>query len=114
MHGRALILSLIILAFSGSAVAAAPGPSEVPAAGAGVNAPTGRPDVVVVLVDDLPEIDGRLWRLMPNIRRTFVEGGLTFSNARRVAALLPRPGRLSHRPAHLQPWRDPERRIAFR
>ncbi|MBA3435053.1 MAG: sulfatase-like hydrolase/transferase, partial [Chloroflexi bacterium] len=92
MHGRALILSLIILAFSGSAVAAAPGPTEVPTLEAGVNASAGRPDIVVVLVDDLPEIDGRLWRLMPNIRQTFVEGGLTFSNAH-VESPLCCPGR---------------------
>jgi arylsulfatase A-like enzyme len=95
MHSRALVLSLIILAFSGSAVAAAPGPAEVSAAGAGVNASAGRPDIVVVLVDDLPEIDGRLWQLMPNIRRTFVEGGLTFSNAH-VESPLCCPGRAGY------------------
>lgn len=81
MHARALFLSLIILALSGSAAAAEPGALGGERPSADVSAAAGRPDIVVVLLDDLPQIDGRLWQLMPNIRRTFVEGGLTFSNA---------------------------------
>ena len=40
-----------------------------------------RPDIVAFVLDDIPPLDGRLWERLPNIRRTFVEHGLHFSDA---------------------------------
>ena len=40
-----------------------------------------RPDIVVFVLDDIPPLDGRLWDRLPNIRRTFVERGIRFSDA---------------------------------
>jgi N-acetylglucosamine-6-sulfatase len=37
------------------------------------------PDIVVIMVDDLPQLDGRLWQPLPTIRQTFVERGITFT-----------------------------------
>ena len=39
-----------------------------------------RPDIVVLVLDDIPELDGRLWTRLPNIRRLFVEQGLEFTD----------------------------------
>jgi N-acetylglucosamine-6-sulfatase len=39
-----------------------------------------RPNVVVVIVDDHPALDGRLERFMPEVRSLFLEGGVTFSD----------------------------------
>lgn len=38
------------------------------------------PDVVVVMVDDVPALDDRLWQFLPNIRETFVEQGTQFTD----------------------------------
>jgi arylsulfatase A-like enzyme len=40
-----------------------------------------RPDIVVLMLDDIPELDGRLWTRLPIIRRLFVDGGVRFSDA---------------------------------
>jgi arylsulfatase A-like enzyme len=40
-----------------------------------------RPDVVVFVLDDIPPLDGRLWDRMPNIRKTFIDRGVRFSDA---------------------------------
>jgi hypothetical protein len=39
-----------------------------------------RPDIVVLVLDDIPELDGRLWSRLPNIRRLFVEQGLELTD----------------------------------
>ena len=40
-----------------------------------------QPDIVAIVLDDIPPLDGRLWRKLPNIRRTFVNQGMEFSQA---------------------------------
>ncbi len=39
------------------------------------------PDIVAIVLDDIPPLDGRLWKALPNIRRTFVQQGTQFTNA---------------------------------
>lgn len=39
-----------------------------------------RPNVVVILTDDVPAMDGRVWRYLPTIREVFLHHGLTFTN----------------------------------
>jgi arylsulfatase A-like enzyme len=40
-----------------------------------------RPDIVAIVLDDIPPLDGRLWDKLPNIRRTFIEQGVQFTDA---------------------------------
>ncbi len=42
--------------------------------------PDARPNVVMIMVDDLPPLDGRLYSVLPNIRQTFVDQGVDFTN----------------------------------
>jgi len=85
MQRVTIILSLAIIALLGAPAPASGEPAATAAS----------PDVVVILVDDLPEMDGRLWQLMPNIRQTFVEDGLTFTDAH-VESPLCCPGRAGY------------------
>jgi arylsulfatase A-like enzyme len=39
------------------------------------------PDIVTVVLDDIPPLDGRLWKRLPNIRQNFVRQGLRFTDA---------------------------------
>ena len=39
------------------------------------------PNIVTIVLDDIPPLDGRLWRKLPNIRRTFVREGTRFTDA---------------------------------
>lgn len=39
------------------------------------------PDIVAIVLDDIPPLDGRLWNKLPNIRRTFVQRGTEFTDA---------------------------------
>jgi N-acetylglucosamine-6-sulfatase len=41
---------------------------------------TGRPDIVVLMVDDVSPHDGRLWEYLPTIRKTFIRGGIEFTD----------------------------------
>jgi arylsulfatase A-like enzyme len=41
---------------------------------------TERPDLIVVMVDDLAAIDGRILERLPNIRALFLNAGLSFAN----------------------------------
>lgn len=43
-------------------------------------ATTDRTNIVVLMVDDIPEMDERLWQRLPTIRRLFLQGGLRFTN----------------------------------
>lgn len=81
----AIVLSLALINVSGWSVPEAEIQPDVP----------GSPNVLVVLVDDLAEIDDRLWQTMPNIRETFLEQGLTFSDAH-VETPLCCPGRAGY------------------
>jgi arylsulfatase A-like enzyme len=53
--------------------------TAAPAVGGG--RPAVKPDIVVVMVDDVGDIDHRLWNRLPAIRRIFVHGGLEFTEA---------------------------------
>ena len=39
------------------------------------------PDIVAIVLDDIPPLDGRLWKKLPNIRRNFVREGTQFTDA---------------------------------
>ncbi len=39
------------------------------------------PDIVAIVLDDIPPLDGRLWKALPNIRRTFLQQGTQFTDA---------------------------------
>lgn len=41
-----------------------------------------RPNVVVFMLDDLPPLDGRLYKVLPNIKSIFVNHGVQFSDFR--------------------------------
>ena len=69
MRSRAILLTLSLLA--GMATV---GPE--PVAGA---TPEERPDIIVILIDDMPGIDDRVLRRLPNIRTTFLEQGVRFT-----------------------------------
>jgi len=43
-------------------------------------APSGTPNVVVITLDDVPYLDGRLFRHLPNIRGAFLERGSTYTD----------------------------------
>lgn len=60
-----------------SVVAPTPGPQV------GEPPPTPRPDIIVVYIDDVPPLDGRLWtpERTPQIRRWIIDRGITFENA---------------------------------
>ena len=40
-----------------------------------------RPDIVVLVLDDIPPLDGRLWKKLPNLQRLFIRQGLRFTDA---------------------------------
>src|SRR5262249_45708300 len=44
------------------------------------SAANGQPNIVVLMVDDQPALDGRLLTAMPNAYATFVQHGVTFSD----------------------------------
>ncbi|MFN8623635.1 MAG: sulfatase-like hydrolase/transferase [Chloroflexota bacterium] len=59
-------------------------PDEAAAAAARARAatlPTGvaRPDIVVLLIDDLSAMDDRLWERLPTIKRLFLDSGVRFT-----------------------------------
>ena len=62
---------------SGASFPALPGDPPSPP-GADPRSP--RPNIVVIVLDDIPPLDGRLWQKLPNIRRNFVRQGLQFSD----------------------------------
>src|SRR4051794_15580025 len=38
------------------------------------------PNVVVIMADDQPVLDGRLLQVLPHVRQTFIDHGLTFTD----------------------------------
>ncbi len=91
----ALVGLVLLIVLAGTAVAnggaepstatpAVPTPSPAPsAASSPLPAGVERPDIIVIYVDDVPPLDGRLWTVArtPNIRRWIMDRGLSFSNA---------------------------------
>ena len=69
---RAGILATLVAMLLGGAAA---GP---PSAEAGT--PPDRPDILILLLDDLPTVDGRMWKHLPNIRDAFIRHGAQFRN----------------------------------
>jgi arylsulfatase A-like enzyme len=93
-HGDSVIGSLrsfafkaIALAALGAMVLSSVASAQFPALPSDPPAPPGadprspRPNIVVIVLDDIPPLDGRLWKKLPNIRRNFVRQGLEFSDA---------------------------------
>jgi len=86
---RSLVVALAGLLLAGSAIAQSPSPrptatTDLPPAGAnesGRSVLSGtRPDIVLVLLDDLGEMDDRVFRRLPVISRLFLDGGVRFSD----------------------------------
>ena len=75
-------MALAIVLTSGEVAAASfpPLPGDPPAP-PGEDPRSPRPDIVVVVLDDIPELDGRLWTRLPTIERLFVEQGMAFTDA---------------------------------
>ncbi len=84
-----IAVALALLVPGGSAIAQSPSSRptatpDLPPAGAnesGRSALSGtRPDIVLVLLDDLPDLDDRVFRRLPVISRLFLDGGVRFSD----------------------------------
>lgn len=71
-HGRAA-LTLCLIAIAASLFAVQPT--------SGVEGTADRPDIIVVMVDDLGAMDERILERLPNIRSLFLRQGLRFDNA---------------------------------
>lgn len=57
------------------------GPSPTGEAPSTTPAPVaGKPDIVVIMVDDVAQMDDRVWERMPTIKRTFLDHGVRFSD----------------------------------
>jgi arylsulfatase A-like enzyme len=52
-----------------------------PPAPPGADPRSPRPDIVVFVLDDVPELDGRIWTSLPNVRRFLVDEGMAFVDA---------------------------------
>ena len=75
---RALIAGMLLAVLLGSSMPGAvlaqdASPLPSPAA-------TQRPDIVLLLLDDMPLMDDRVWDRLPTIRRLFLEQGVRFSD----------------------------------
>ena len=68
---RVLVSGLILLPIILVVIPANPSPA--------VQAAT-RPNVVVIMADDMPPLDGRLARQLPNIRNIFINHGVSFAD----------------------------------
>ncbi len=68
-----LLLAFLSVSFaSGATLAAELGRETLPARAQ-------RPDIVLLLLDDIPQMDDRLWERLPTIRRLFLEQGVRFT-----------------------------------
>lgn len=73
-----LVVTVLAGAVPAAAFPALPGdPPEPP----GRDPRSPRPDIVVIVLDDIPELDGRLWTRLPAIERTFVQQAVRFTDA---------------------------------
>ena len=76
-------------------------------AGARAGATSTKPNIVILMLDDVGADDGRLWRHLPAIRERFLDDGLAFTDFHgETPDLLPRAGRFPDRAAHACPRRD--------
>ena len=74
------LATLGTVAIAGAAAAFPALPGDPPASpGADPHSPS--PDIVAIVLDDIPPLDGRLWKKLPNIRDTFVQQGAEFTDA---------------------------------
>lgn len=78
--GLAVLLSIGALGSDALAQQQPPLPGDPPAPN-GTDPRSSTPDIVVILLDDVPPLDGRLWQPLPNIRRTFVQQAVEFTDA---------------------------------
>ena len=77
----ALTVATALLAGPLTTAAAFPPLPGDPPAPPGQDPRSPRPDIVVIVLDDIPELDGRLWTRLPDHRAHFVEQGVRFSDA---------------------------------
>jgi len=64
-----------------SALPEAPGPNpQTPAPHPPAPAPLGQPNIVVLLIDDFAAMDDRVFQRLPNIKSTFLDQGISFTN----------------------------------
>jgi N-acetylglucosamine-6-sulfatase len=70
----AICCAAVVTAAVANAAVATAGPTTKPA--------PPKPDVVVIMTDDQPALDGRLMQFMPNAYATFVAHGVTFTDFR--------------------------------
>lgn len=79
-----LVLLLVVASTTTTTARAASGDQD-PAPGSGADVVSGddRPDIILVYIDDVPPLAGRLWTSArtPNIRRYILDQGLSFRNA---------------------------------
>jgi len=73
-------LGAVTLSGIAAAATAFPGLPGDPPAPPGEDPRSPQPDIVAIILDDIPPLDGRLWRRLPNIRRTFVKQGTEFTD----------------------------------
>ena len=76
---------------SGQSFPALPGDPPAPP---GVDPRSPRPNIVVIVLDDIPPMDGRLWKKLPNIHKNFVQQGQQFTDAHSATPACT-PGRAS-------------------
>lgn len=76
-------LAATVTAALPAAVSAGTAATSTSAGAPVVPPPVPRPDIIVVYVDDVAPLDGRLWtrERTPNIRRWIMDRGVTFANA---------------------------------
>jgi arylsulfatase A-like enzyme len=75
------LATLVAVSFAGAVAGASfPAVPGDPPAPPGADPRSPRPDIVVIVLDDIPPLDGRLWKKLPNIRRNFVRQGLEFTD----------------------------------
>ncbi len=82
MRATALaVVGAVTLAGVATAAATYPQPPGDPPPPPSEDPRSPRPDIVAIVLDDIPPLDGRMWEALPNIRRTFVRQGLEFTDA---------------------------------
>ncbi|MFV2063498.1 MAG: hypothetical protein ACC726_08285, partial [Chloroflexota bacterium] len=72
---RAMLLALLVTLLLSTVAGAAsfpPLPGDPPPA-PGEDPRSPRPNIVVLVLDDIPQLDGRLLRKLPNIKRYFLD-----------------------------------------
>lgn len=73
-----ILAAMFVVVAAGPAAAASGSGGRQPSTTADPRAP--RPDIVAIVLDDIPELDGRLLRRLPNIRNVFLDHGVEFTD----------------------------------